>query len=71
MELKNCKIGILLDDDRLGYALAELLMQQGAYVYRAKNEDEMERLRRGLDLDLVVVCERAKRGLVVEAFGVN
>ena len=30
MELKNRKIGLLLDDDRLGYALAELLRQQGA-----------------------------------------
>jgi hypothetical protein len=31
----------------------------------------MERLRVGLDLDLVVVCGRAERGLVIEAFCVN
>lgn len=48
-----------------------LALQQGAYVYRAKNDDQMERLRTGLDLDLVVVCGRAEQGLAIQAFGMN
>jgi len=39
--------------------------------YRAKNDDQMERLRTGLDLDLVVVCGRAEQGLAIQAFGMN
>ena len=37
-----------------------------AYVYTARDEAELERLRRGLDLDLVIVCERAEGGLVIQ-----
>jgi hypothetical protein len=43
----------------------------GACIYTARDEAQMERLRVGLDLDLVVVCGRAERGLVIEAFCVN
>ena len=45
--------------------------QQGAYVYRAKNEDEMARLRVGLDLDGVVVFEQAEGEPAIQMFGVN
>ena len=42
MELKNCKIGIQLDDAQLQLHLAELLMRKGAFVYTARNDEEMD-----------------------------
>lgn len=38
-------------------------MQCDACVYTARDEAELERLRRGLGLDGVVVCERTKQRL--------
>ena len=71
MELKNCKIGIQLDDAQLQLHLAELLMRKGAFVYTARNDEEMELLLDGLDLDMAIVGVPAESGPAIEAFGVN
>ena len=42
MELKNCKIGILLEDSYVRKRIAELLMQNGAIVHYAKDGEVME-----------------------------
>ena len=42
MDLKNCKIGVLLEDYLLRRRITDLLRQNGAIVHCARDEDEME-----------------------------
>ena len=69
MELKNCKIGILLDDAQLQMHLAELLLRKGTFVYTARNDEEMERFLDGLDLDMAIVGVPAESRPGIETFG--
>ena len=47
-------------------------MRKGAFVYLARNDEEMELLLEELDLDLAIVGAPAERGPAIEvAFGVN
>ena len=72
MELKNYRIGIWLDDAQLQLQFAELLMRKSAFVYLARNDEEMERLLEELDLDRVVVGAPAGDEPAIEVeFGVN
>ena len=54
MELKNCRIGVLLEDYLLRRRITELLMRNGAIVHCARNEEEMGDLLELMDLDIVV-----------------
>jgi hypothetical protein len=55
MDLKNCKIGMLISDPILGRMLYDLLWKNGAVVHCAKDEEEMERFYRLLGFDLAIV----------------
>ena len=52
MELKNCKIGMLLEDYLLRRRITDLLRQNGAVVHCARDEAELLEL---MDLDVAVV----------------
>ena len=52
--------------------LAELLLRKGAFVYTARNDEEMERFLEGLDLDMAIVEVPAENRPAIEvAFEVN
>ena len=55
MELKNCRIGVLLEDYLLRMKITELLMRNGAVVHCARDDAEMAELLELMDLDLAVV----------------
>ena len=55
MSVKNCKIGVLIEDDNLRTALYHLLIKHGAIVHCARNEEEMWTLADLLNFDLAVV----------------
>ena len=55
MDLKNCKIGMLLEDYLLRRRFTDLLRQNGAVVHCARDEAEMEELLELMDLDIAVV----------------
>ena len=55
MELKNCRIGVLLEDYLLRRRITELLMRNGAIVHCARDEEEMAELLELMDLDIAVV----------------
>ena len=55
MELKNCRIGVLLEDYLLRWRIADLLRKNGAIVHCAKDEEEMAELLKLMDLDVAVV----------------
>ena len=55
MELKNCRIGVLLEDYFLRRRITDLLLQNGAIVHCASDEAERERLSKGMNLDIAVV----------------
>ena len=44
MQLKNCGIGVLLEDYLLRWRLTDLLLKNGAVVHCARGEEEMEEL---------------------------
>jgi hypothetical protein len=54
MELKNCRIGMLIADRMLRRMLSELLWKNGAAVYCADTEEEMAVLVERVGLELVV-----------------
>ena len=55
MELKNCRIGVLLEDYLLRKRLTDWLRDNGAIVHCARDEAEMEELMELMDLDIAVV----------------
>ena len=55
MELKNCRIGVLLEDYLLRRRITDLLQQNGAIVHCARDEAEMAELLELMDLDIAVV----------------
>ena len=55
MELKYCKVGVLISDSDLRKRLSDLLWQNGAVVYSTGDDDEMERWIQIFGIGVVVV----------------
>ena len=55
MELKNCKIGILIYDQILRHMLSDLLNKNGAKVFSTDNDEEIEKINELIGLDVAVV----------------
>ena len=55
MTLKNCKIGILVSDQIQRKVLHDWLWQQGAIVYCANDEEEIEQLAQLFAFDIAIV----------------
>ena len=66
MQLKNCRIGVLLEDYLLRQRITDLLMRNGAVVHCARDEEEMAELLRLMDLDVAVVGAPQRAALRVE-----
>jgi DNA-binding response OmpR family regulator len=55
MELKNAKIGVLVNDPTLRKTLSDLLWKSGAVVYSTDDGEEMEQFIRMFHIGLVLV----------------
>ena len=55
MELKNCKIGILIYDPMLRRMLSELLWKNGAVVYATDSDEDLKNIVELIGLDVAVV----------------
>ena len=53
MELKNCRIGVLLEDYLLRRRITDLLLQNGAIVRCARDETEMTGLSPNYQLKMM------------------
>ena len=62
--LKNLKIGVLIEDRRLRWALSRLLMERGAIVHSADTQDELATLAEHLDLELAIVSVPKPKSLI-------
>ena len=54
--LKKRRIGILVEDRRLKWAVSQTLMQSGAEVFTAATKQDMQRMVEAIGLDLVLVA---------------
>ncbi len=63
MELKNCRIGILVYDPILRRMLHDLLWKNGAVVYDTDDEEELERIYELIGLDVAVVEVENREGI--------
>jgi DNA-binding response OmpR family regulator len=68
MELKNAKIGVLVNDPTLRKTLSDLLWKNGAVVYATYDDEEMEQFIRIFNIRLVMVEVGAEMD---EGFGLN
>lgn len=55
MSLKNCKIGILIEDRAARAALSRLLWQNGAIVYCADSDEELQTFEEIIGFDWAIV----------------
>lgn len=55
MELKNAKIGMLINGPTLRRVFSDLLWKNGAVVYQTSHEEEMEQFIRIFNIGLVLV----------------
>ena len=53
--LKNLKIGLLIEDTRLRWALNRLLVESGVIVHCADSEEQLATFAEHLDLELAIV----------------
>jgi len=60
MDLKNRRIALQIDDPQLRWQLSQLLMQNGAAVHRAKDEEELQRLVDKVGVEVVVATVAAE-----------
>lgn len=58
--MKNCRIGILIEDRSIRAALNRLLWQNGAIVYCADTYEQMEELDSIIGFDLAIVSVEPK-----------
>ena len=68
MELKNAKIGVLVNDPTLRKTLSDLPWKNGAVVYATYDDEEMEQFIRIFNIRLVMVEVGAEMD---EGFGLN
>ena len=54
--LKKRRIGILVEDRRLKWAVSQTLMESGAEVYTAATKQDMQLMVEAIGLDLVLVA---------------
>ena len=55
MDLKNAKVGVLINDPILRRVLSDLLWKNGAVVYQTSHEEEMEQFIKIFNIGLVMV----------------